>query len=66
MSDDVIQRSVLPIPNRRHVGLTAFDANGSVPARLPETRRVSVEAVAFKIVPMLRLARYFFMERVAG
>src|SRR6516225_7770559 len=26
MSDQVIQRSVLPIPPRRHVGLTTFDA----------------------------------------
>jgi arylsulfatase len=26
LSDDVIQRSVLPIPDRRHVGLTTYDA----------------------------------------
>jgi arylsulfatase len=39
MCDDVIQRSVLPIPQRRHVGLTTFDAKD------PETSFAPIEAL---------------------
>jgi arylsulfatase A-like enzyme len=38
LSDDVIQRTVLPIPDRRHVGLTTYDAKDpetSFPAIAP-------------------------------